>query len=82
MCSTVLPVKVEEEIVKKVSTASNQGFGVTKQQLIHKVSRITKNMRMKTPFTKGLPGKSWWEGFRKRHQERDRVKHNTRHADT
>lgn len=45
------------------------GFPVTKSILISSVASLVKELHRKNPFTKNRPGRSWYEGFRKRHPE-------------
>lgn len=49
--------------------AADKGFGVSKQQVLRKVGQITKAMSTTSTFSKGIPGKAWWRGFRSRHPE-------------
>lgn len=65
----VVPLHIENEVTKHVLQAAEQGFGVTRQQLLYKVGRMCKDIGLKTPFSGGIPGKFWWEGFKQRHPE-------------
>jgi hypothetical protein len=37
-------------------------MGMSKLQLLHKIDRVTKELKLKTPLKKNVPGKDWWEG--------------------
>lgn len=63
---TVIPRKIEAEIAQKATQAASMGMGMSKLQLLHKVGRETKELKLKTPFKKQVPGKDWWKGFTKR----------------
>lgn len=42
------------------------GFLVSLQQLLDSVQHLLKELKRKTPFTDGRPGRSWYSGFTKR----------------
>ena len=42
------------------------GMGMSKLQLLHKVGRVTKELKTSNPIKKNVPGKDWWNGFIKR----------------
>lgn len=65
----VVPKDIEDEVVNHILQAAERGFGVTRQQLLHKVGRMCQTVGLKTPFAGGIPGKFWWEGFKQRHPE-------------
>ena len=65
----VIPLETENEIVSIVLSSATRGFGITKQELIHRVGVFCSTRNLKTPFTDGKPGKDWWAGFLKRHPE-------------
>ncbi|XP_067685321.1 tigger transposable element-derived protein 6-like [Haliotis asinina] len=60
---------LENDIARKLKLAALQGFGITRRQLIIKVSRICKQLGIKNPFKGGIPGKKWIAGFLKRHPD-------------
>ena len=43
------------------------GYGKSKQEIEQLVQNIVVADGRETPFKDGRPGKSWWEGFRRRH---------------
>ena len=62
----VIPRKIESEIVQRATQAASIGMGMSKLQFLHKIGRVTKELKLKTPLKKNVPGKDWWEGFTKR----------------
>lgn len=46
---------------------SAAGFPVTKEQVIARVTEIVRKLGRPNRFKDGVPGRSWWVGFRKRH---------------
>ena len=54
------------EIAQRATQAASIGMGMSKLQLLHKIDRVTKELKLKTPLKKNVPGKDWWEGFTKR----------------
>ena len=67
--STVFELDVEKQIVAKAQLVSQQGFGVSRKQLMRKAGQLARTMKLKTPFKKGIPGQAWWDGFRQRNPE-------------
>ncbi|XP_069136714.1 jerky protein homolog-like [Argopecten irradians] len=63
---TVFPAEVEKEMVEIAQRRANEGFGLSRQQLLGKAARLATNMKIKTPFKGGKPGQAWWDGFRQR----------------
>ena len=65
----VFPKEVEDCISAKIKEAAQSGFGVSRMQLAAKAAQIARQMRIKTPFRNGVPGKDWISAFRKRHPD-------------
>ena len=63
---SVVPKEIEDMIVKEVADAADKGFGIGKNELLHRVGQLCVGMGVKTPFTNGKPGKDWWQAFLKR----------------
>lgn len=63
-----LPMEVEQKIVDSSLKAAEMGFGISKQQLILKVSRLCKSLGLNV-FKNNIPSDDWWRGFRSRHPE-------------
>jgi hypothetical protein len=61
----VIPRKIESEIAQRATQAASMVLGMSKLQLLHKVGRVTKELKLLTPFKKNVPGKDWWKGFTK-----------------
>jgi hypothetical protein len=57
----------EEASVVKWVLKMEDGQSVSIQQLKLKVAEITQSRP--TPFTKGIPGDSWWNLFKRRHPD-------------
>ena len=49
-----IPKAVEEEIVRKVLRAAEEGFPCTKMMLLSKVGRFVRTAGLPTPFTNGM----------------------------
>lgn len=65
--ATVLTEQEETELVEWIFYCCQRGFPVTKHQLIESVKLLCDNDKRKTPFVNNRPGRSWFEGFLKRH---------------
>ena len=66
---TALGIEKEEELVNWIFRCYKAGFPVTKHQLLLSVQVMCKNSTKKNPFTDGIPGRNWYEGFLRRHPE-------------
>ena len=66
---TVFPIEVEKELVAKAQSVAEQGFEISRKQLICKAGRLAKTMKLKTPFKGGVPGQAWLDGFFARNNE-------------
>ena len=64
---TVIPIDIEQEMANKVRNAADQGFGISRLQMMFKAGQIVKQMKLKSPFKNNIPGRAWYEGFVKRH---------------
>lgn len=64
---TILSKEEEERIVQWMFTRAKAGFPVTKNNLLDGVSNFLKKIQRPNPFTQGVPGRSWFESFLKRH---------------
>lgn len=62
----VIPRKVEAVITEKVTKAAEMGMGMSKLQVMQNVGKVVRQLKLKTPFKKNVPGKDWWKGFKKR----------------
>ncbi|XP_061195392.1 uncharacterized protein LOC133203632 [Saccostrea echinata] len=65
---TALPQVVENQIVEACIRAAEMGFGISKEQLILKVSRFCKSLNLNV-FKNNIPSDDWWRGFHSRHPE-------------
>lgn len=61
---TILSVE-EDEVVQWCEDMAEIGHGLQISQLQSTVAQIIENMP--SPFKNGMPGRSWWTGFRRRH---------------
>ena len=61
-----IPFEVEVKIVNAVKAASQQGIGVTRQQLLSRVGALCRSMGT-SPFKKAIPSKDYWLLLKKRH---------------
>lgn len=53
----VVPRKVEAVITEKVTKAAEMGMGMSKLQVMQKVGKVVRQLKLKTPFKKNVPGK-------------------------
>jgi hypothetical protein len=63
----VLSQEEEALVVEWILNTQEEGRSVTIQQLKLKVAEITRTRQ--TPFTKGIPGPTWWKLFKARHPD-------------
>ena len=63
---TVFPANVERLLADRVKEAAEMGFGIDRQELKAKASRLAASLKLKTPFKNGIPGDDWVNGFIKR----------------
>lgn len=66
---TVLSTNEEAIIVHWMLHLNQRGFPVTKTQLLYNVAYLIKQLKRKTPFADGRPGRHWYEAFLRRHPE-------------
>jgi hypothetical protein len=66
---TIFPIEVEKQLVAKAQSVAEQGFGISRKQLICKAGCLAKTMKLKTPFKGGVPGQAWLDGFFARNNE-------------
>ena len=59
-----LPPHIEEKLVETTKKAAAMGFGLSKKQLFIKTGKVVKNLNLKTPFKRGLPGNDWFIGLK------------------
>lgn len=65
--NTILSEKEEENLVKWIFHCAEQGFPVTKELLIESVRLLLIQLKRKNSFANGVPGRHWYEGFLRRH---------------
>lgn len=65
----ILTAEEEKLIVNWIHFLGNAGFPVPREQLIHSVSTLTKNLNRPNPFRDGRPGKHWYQGFLRRNKD-------------
>lgn len=66
---SILTKHEEQIVVDWILKMSSAGFPVTKEQVIASVTEIVRKMGRPNRFKDGIPGRFWWEGFRKRHPQ-------------
>ena len=64
-----IPVQMEREIAKQAMRCAAEGFGTSRIQLMQRVGRVVRNIKLKTPFKNNIPGKEWFAGFKRRNPE-------------
>ena len=67
--SPIIPIEIENRMVEKAVSCANQGFGVSKKTLTARAGSLCRSLGLNNKFTRGIPGKAWWKGFRARHPE-------------
>ncbi|XP_062545718.1 uncharacterized protein LOC134212139 [Armigeres subalbatus] len=65
----VLSKEEEMHIVNWIISSANVGLPVDGQRLKTSVAHLFKLSGKKNPFMKGIPGRKWFAGFLKRHQQ-------------
>lgn len=63
----VLNLQEEQDLVDWIFHCCKRGLPVTKAQLMESVRVFCENEKRNNPFTNNTPGRSWYEGFLKRH---------------
>lgn len=66
---TVFSVEEEQELSQWIFNSEKTGFPLTKHHLLNTLKMICEKMNKKTPFSNNRPGRSWWDGFLKRHPQ-------------
>lgn len=66
---SILGDETEERLIEWIFYMSEQGFPVTKEQLLNSVQRLMKTMAKNNVFINNRPRKHWFYGFKKRHPE-------------
>ena len=65
----VLTAEEETDLVNWIFCCCEKGFPVTKAQLLESVRVICVNLKKKNSFVNNTPGRSWYDGFLKRHPD-------------
>lgn len=60
-----LPSSIEDNLVQATKKAADMGFGLSKRQFLAKAGRVVKQLRLKTSFRDGIPGKDWFLNLKK-----------------
>ena len=66
---SAIPIDVENKIIDESMAAYEKGLGLSRVQLMRKAGRVCADLKMKTPFRNGVPGKDWFRGLMSRHPE-------------
>ena len=67
--ASAIPVQMEREIAKQAMRGAAEGFGTSRLQLMQRVGRVVRNIKLKNPFKNNIPGKEWFAGFKRRNPE-------------
>ena len=65
----VIPREAEAKIAESVFEAADKGFGMSRLTVMKKAGDVCKKVGIRTPFRHGIPGKDWWQGFKKRNNQ-------------
>ena len=63
---TVLTELEEKSIVRSCQELAELGFGVDRCMVTKVIYNYLASQRQDNPFTDGIPGKKWWQGFLRR----------------
>ena len=63
---TVLSGDVEREIVVACTTLAEMGHGLTRDLVEHVIYQYLQDNNLPNPFVGDVPGRDWWERFKKR----------------
>lgn len=63
----VIPGDVETKMVNKVMGLAEQGFGVSRRQMLGRAATVCSQLKLKNNFKDGVPGMDWLAGLRRRH---------------
>ncbi|VDI11963.1 Hypothetical predicted protein [Mytilus galloprovincialis] len=63
----VIPGDVETQMVKKVIGFAEQGFGISRRQMVGRAATECSQLKLTNNFKDGVPGMDWLAGLRRRH---------------
>ena len=66
---TVLTTEEEKEVIRSCLVMQELGFPLTKDFVALALRDYLKERGRSDQFTDGVPGRSWWTGFHRRHPE-------------
>ena len=66
---TVLLREEEDKVAEYLITMADMGYGVNRETVMHIAYTIAEKTGRKHPFTGESAGRSWFEGFQRRHPE-------------
>lgn len=67
--SPIFTEEEEQELVNYILRLSQQGFPITKDQLLDTVQDLVTKLEKKTPFVNNRPSRHWYEAFLRRNDE-------------
>lgn len=67
--SSILTEEEEQLLIRWITACAKKGFPLSKRLLCETVQDIVKTDNRSTPFNDGLPGKTWFNAFLKRHPQ-------------
>uniref|UniRef100_A0A1X7SKR4 HTH CENPB-type domain-containing protein n=3 Tax=Amphimedon queenslandica TaxID=400682 RepID=A0A1X7SKR4_AMPQE len=65
--ATVLSKEEEDKLCEYLIMMADMGYGLTRETVMHSAFVIAEKFNKKHPFTGDSAGRSWFDGFRKRH---------------
>ena len=65
----IIPRDVENKMAEKIIEAADKGFGYGRKNVMQKAAHVAKLIKAKYSFKKGMPGRDWYYGFRRRHTQ-------------
>ncbi|CAC5407325.1 unnamed protein product [Mytilus coruscus] len=63
----VIPGDVETKMVNKVMGLAEQGFGVSRRQMLGRAATVCSQLKLKNNLKDGVSGMDWLAGLRRRH---------------
>ena len=64
---TILTKEEEDKIYEYLIKMSDMGYGLTREIVMHLAYMVAEKLHKKHPFTGESAGRSWFDGFRRRH---------------
>ena len=67
--ATILTDEEEDRLCKYIIQMADMGFGLTTEDIMSIAFKIAEKSHRKHPFSNGMAGRGWFEGFKSRHPQ-------------